>query len=93
MKAIYKLKFDCGRCGSLDGIFTAEISEMNRLIQSGAEVYFGEVLGKHSEITGPIEQSNITLVTNDPEVVAVFEKHKMATGHNPFDYIELEDQP
>ena len=90
MKAIYKLKFDCGRMGSLEGIFTAEVSRMNSLIQSGENVYFGEVLGKHSEIYGPIEESEVTLVTDAPEVVAVFEKHGMETGFNPFDYIEEE---
>lgn len=90
MKAIYKLNFDCGRSGSLYGIFTAEVSKMNGLIQSGAEVYFGEVLGKHSDVSGPIEESDITLISRDSKVVALFEKHQMATGFNPFDYITEE---
>lgn len=90
MKAIYKMNFDCGRMGSLTGIFVADIAKMNGLIQSGATVYFGEVLGKHSDIHGPIEESDITLVSDTPDFVALFEHHDMATGYNPFDYIEEE---
>jgi hypothetical protein len=90
MKAIYKLHFDCGRQGELTGIFVADKAKMNGLIQSGAEVYFGEVLGKHSDIAGPIEESDITMVSDDQDFVALFEKHDMATGYNPFDYIEEE---
>ena len=91
MEAVYKMHFDCGRMGTLRGIFTAEDSVMNALITSGKEVYFGEVLGKHSEICGPIEASGITMISNDPLVVAVFNNHKMECGFNPFHYIEEEE--
>jgi hypothetical protein len=87
MDAIYKMNFDCGRSGNLEGIFIAEESAVNALIVSGKEVYFGEVLGKHSEVCGPIEATDITMVTNDPAIVAVFDEHKMQCGYNPFDYI------
>jgi len=90
MKAIYKMYFDCGRMGSLDGIFTAEKDAMQKLIESGNEVYFGEVLGKHSDISGPIENSDITMISDDSEHVLLFEKLNMKCGYNPFDYIEEE---
>jgi hypothetical protein len=35
--------------GALSGIFVAEEEAVEALIASGKEVYFGEVLGKHSE--------------------------------------------
>jgi hypothetical protein len=92
MKAIYKMHCDCGRMGALTGIFTAEKSDMAELIASEKEVYFGEVLGKHSQIRGPIEEDEITLVSDDPSVVELFESLKMDTGYNPFDYITDEDE-
>ena len=89
-KAIYKLHFDCRRMGVLLGIFVADKDEMNELIKSGKEIYFGEVLGKHSEISGPIEEGDLTLVTDDPAIVEIFVKYDMETGYNPFNYIDRE---
>ncbi len=90
MKAIYRLHFGCGRMGQLDGIFVEEEEKVNHLIESGEHIYFGEVLGKHSEIAGPIEPQDISLVTNDQRAIEVFEHFNLATGHNPFDYIKKE---
>lgn len=87
MKAIYRLNFDAGRMGSLAGIFVSEKQTMEKLIASGKDVEFGEVLGKHSEISGPIEAGDIEFISDDPAVVEMFEKHNMATGYDPFDYI------
>ncbi len=92
MKAIYRLNFSCGRQGSLEGIFTADQEAMRELIKSGKEIYFGEVLGKHSEICGPIEEQDIEVVTDDQNVVAMFELHDFASGYNPFDYINDDDE-
>jgi hypothetical protein len=92
MKAIYKLHFDCGRMGVLEGSFVADTEEVKKLIDSKKEVYFGEVLGKHSEISGRIEECDITLVTTEPKVVELFERHDLSSGYNPFDYIEEEEE-
>lgn len=86
MEAIYKLHFDCGRAGDLFGIFVANTDEMQKLIDSGEEVYFGEVLGKHSEVCGPIEPSDISFITDNEEVVKMFKENNLETGFNPFDY-------
>lgn len=91
MKTIYKLHFDCGRMGSLDGIFIEEKEKVEELIESGREVWFGEVLGKHSEIFGPIESpEDITFITDDQKVIDIFEQYDLCTGYNPFDYLEDE---
>ena len=87
MNAIYKMTLDYGRMGSLSGIFTADKNKMQALIESGKEVYFGEVLGKHSEVFTAIKPQFIRLVSDDPEHVAMFDSLNMKTGHNPFDYI------
>lgn len=85
MKAIYKMTFDCGRMGELTGIFTADSKDIKNLI--GKEVYFGEVLGKHSEVYGTIDKNEIKLVTKEKEAIEVFEKYGLESGYNPFDYI------
>lgn len=86
MKAVFKLHFDCGRMGQLDGVFVAEKEQMDKLVKSGIQVYFGEVLGKHSEIYDPISEKDYTLVSEDPNVVSVIEDNKLSTGYNPFNY-------
>ena len=83
-EAIYKMAFDCGRQGSLEGVFVADKNHVKILLERPLGVYFGEVLGKHSEICGTIEDHEITLVTDDPAVVGLFNEHKLSSGFNPF---------
>lgn len=89
MIGIYKFHWDCGRQGSVDGCFVADDSEVEKAI--GKEVYFGEILGKHSEIYGTLEESDIELSTTDPEEVELFEAFELASGYNPLEYISEED--
>lgn len=85
-KGIYKLHFDCGRSGELNGIFVDTDIRVAKLIESGINVYFGEVLGKHSEVCGPIEGCDISLVTEDETTVKAFEENNLENGFNPFDH-------
>lgn len=85
-KGIYRLNFDCGRSGELKGIFVDTDIRVSKAIECGVHVYFGEVLGKHSEVTGPIEQDDIELITQDENAVSIFEQHNLQTGFNPFNY-------
>ena len=87
-KGVYKFDWDCGRQGSIDGVFVATDEDVKDII--GKEVYFGEVLGKHSEIYGPIEDGEIKLISDDNVVVDLFEKHNIQCGFNPLDYYEEE---
>lgn len=89
MKGIYKFHWDCGRQGDVEGCFVADDSEVKSAI--GKEVYFGEILGKHSEIYGTLEKDEIELTTTDPQVVSLFEQFKLASGYNPLEYLQ-EDQ-
>jgi hypothetical protein len=50
MKAIYRMDIDCGRNGNLTGVFIADKDHVKILLEKKIEIYFGEVLGKHSEI-------------------------------------------
>lgn len=89
-EGIYRFHWHCGRQGDLDGLFVASKEEVDNLI--GKTVYFGEVLGKHSDIYGTIEPGEITLVNDAPEFIAIFKENSMSTGFNPLEYFEEEEE-
>ena len=84
MKGIYKFYWDYGRMGEIEGIFVE--TQANVHLIEGKDVNFGEVLGKHSEVYDKIDIGDITLVTDDQDAVAMFERYNMNTGYNPFHY-------
>ncbi len=87
---------DCGRMGELDGRFVLDEDGWKRLqdlIESKEDVNYGEVLGKHSEIYGPVRPSEITVITEDQEWLskARLLAIDLNSGFNPLDYYEPED--
>lgn len=88
-KAIYKFHTDCGRMGELDGILISTKEKVDKLIESKIEVYFGEVLGKHSEIYGVIEKDDMIFVSDNKETVRVVEEHELTSGFDPFCYTSI----
>jgi hypothetical protein len=86
MKAVYKMCFECGRSGELTGIFVEDTDLVDALIESGIEVYFGDALGKHSEISGPVTRGEVTIASTDLNAISVIEDLNFETGYNPFDY-------
>jgi hypothetical protein len=89
MKAVYKFDFKCGRQGDLNGLFVEKKEHVRVLIEKEIEVYFGEVLGKHSEIYGKVEESEIIFVSDNEEVVSIIENFGLSNGFNPFDYTSI----
>lgn len=91
-KYLWKFGWDCGRQGEVEGIFVATESEVFNII--GKEVYFGEILGKHSEIYGTIEKGEIEKIELDSETVEKVSKILGDTwcGYNPFDYFSEDDE-
>lgn len=85
-KGVYKFRLDCGRAGSLEGVFVEDTNRVKALIESNIEVYFGEVLGKHSYISRTIESNDIEFISDSRTVVNLFEKNNLETGINPFDF-------
>jgi hypothetical protein len=86
---LYKMVWDAGRMGSLEGVFLAEPKDVADAI--GKEVYFGEVLGKHSEIYGPLEDKDVKALDVPEEFVTEFAKHfPEGFGYNPLKYIGQE---
>ena len=85
---LYKFFWDCGRSGIIEGLFVANYSD----IPFGKELYFGEVLGKHSEISGTLEHEDITLIAKDPFFISKFIEVIGDFGYNPIEYIEEEEE-
>lgn len=72
MENLYEFNCDCGRMGSLKGRFLATPEEVKAII--GKYVVFGEVLGKHSDISGEIEENEIKLITDNQEFLSMVKK-------------------
>ena len=87
-KGVYKFCWDSGRGGNVESIFIATDDEVESII--GKEVWFGEILGKHSEVYGTIEPGEIVLITDDPQAIRMFEVYNFSIGYNPFDYLPEE---
>lgn len=89
MKGIYEFYLDCGRSGSLDGIFVADSGDLAKMY--GHEVCFGECLGKHSEVSSIINEGHIELKTDDQAFITQFEAilgEGFESGFNPLSYYE-----
>ena len=62
-------------------------------IESKISVYFGEVLGKCSEIYGNIDNEDVKLISDSPEAVDVITRFNLEVGYNPFNYCVFGDIP
>lgn len=91
MLKIYKFYWDCGRQGSVEGIFVATQEEVEKAI--GNYVYFGEILGKHSDIGGTLDSEDLTVVSNDQDFINKYVDIFGAdgTGYNPLHYIQCSE--
>ncbi|TPG88130.1 hypothetical protein EEL32_10220 [Brevibacillus laterosporus] len=90
-KFLWNFYWDCGRNGDLEGLFVATDNEIQGLISK--RVYFGEVLGKHSEVYGTLEQGDFDKINLDSETVEkVAEVLGVSwSGFDPRDYLREED--
>jgi hypothetical protein len=92
MKVIARFYWDCGRMGDVDGLFVTTKEALEAAY--GKEVYFGEILGKHSEIYGTLDEGDITILTEDQDFIAKFIEI-MGTGdisgYNPLSYFQEDD--
>ena len=87
---LYKFEFDCGRMGSLDGIFIADDKKIKQLTKNNPSIYFGEVLGKNSEIFGDFSEMNVEKIKMDSRTVKKVCSilGKSWGGYNLMDYVE-----
>lgn len=90
MKKLFSFYWDCGRMGGVEGLFIATQDEVDSAI--GKQVYFGEILGKHSEVYGKLDAEDVTLVSEDQDKVQWLEGllGETISGYNPLEYIMSE---
>lgn len=82
---LFEFFWDCGRGGCLQGAFAATQEQVDRVM--GHEVYFGEVLGKHSEVRGILEPEDLQVLTEDADFIAkAIEYGLLPIGWNPLDH-------
>lgn len=86
MRGFYHFLVDYGRHGWLEGAFVADSHRVENL--AGKDIYFGEVLGEHSEVSRIIEPGDISLISSDPALVAKLDEIKFSVGINPLGYDE-----
>jgi hypothetical protein len=86
-KFLWKMKFEYGRQGTVEGLFVAADEEVTSLI--GRTVSFGEILGKHSDVEVGLEDCDFTKIDVDAETVAKVSKQLGETwsGYNPLEYL------
>lgn len=90
MKKLYRFHWDCGRMGDVTCIFVAEQSVVAAAI--GKEVDFGEILGKHSEVFGTLDEEDLTVLTDDQDFIEKLEHYMGSSfGHNPLDHLSEQD--
>jgi len=91
MNKLYKYSLDCGRMGSIDGIFIADDAAIVEAIGKTAD--FGECLGKHSDIQAELVADDFTVASDDPEFIAKCEEilGVSISGFNPLDYLNRDD--
>jgi hypothetical protein len=90
---LYKFYWDCGRMGDLESLFIASRGQIDCAI--GKTVYFGEVLGKHSDIYGTLEDKDIQRIDIDSDSVLKLYNalgDYTLSGHNPLEYIQTDDE-
>lgn len=92
MKVIARFYWDCGRNGEVDGLFVTNKQALAAAY--GKEVYFGEILGKHSEVSGTFNEGDITILTEDQDFIAKFIEIMGSgdiSGYNPLSYLNDEE--
>lgn len=73
------------RGGTLEGVFVADDSEMQKLY--GKDIYFGEVMGKHSEVSLRFAESDFEVLTEDQDFIEHYEQVVGTVGYNPLGYL------
>ncbi len=87
---LYKFYWDCNRQGVVSGVFLAEPKEVAEAI--GKQIYFGEILGKHSEVYGDLEEDDCKALDVSDEFVKEFAKQfPNGFGYNPLQYLPEEE--
>lgn len=89
---IYRYYQDFGRMGELEGVFVARPSDIRKV--TGHTAHFGEVLGKHSDVSSSDWDAYLEVLNDEPDFVEkAIACGLVGIGYNPLDYIyDYEDE-
>lgn len=93
MRKLYQFYWDVGRMGDVEGLFVADETVVQRAI--GQEIYFGEILGKHSEVHGTLDAGDLTVKSDDQDFIDKLVEIIGSTeisGYNPLQYLPEEEE-
>ncbi len=90
MKKLYKYQESFGRMGDLSGVFIADEKEIAAIRDK--KINFGEILGKHSDITGTMSSEYLFELSDKKDLIKLFQEHVGTVGINPLSYYEPEDE-
>lgn len=87
---LWRFCVDLERHGELDGIFFATQEEIDGVV--GSRIYFGEVLGKHSEVIVDVRREDFEAYELSEATVAELQRvvsSRTLSGFNPLSYRRL----
>jgi hypothetical protein len=82
---IYKFSVN-GLSGSLESVFLATEEEIIWI--TGKQIWFGNVLGKHSSLAFTMQPEHFTVLSEDIAAVERFKNTVKFSGNCPFNYLE-----
>jgi hypothetical protein len=91
-KVLAAFKWNMRRMGSVEGLFITTEDELEKAY--GRKVYFGEILGKHSEVSGTLDRGDIAIKSTNQAFLTELEEVIGApnvSGYNPLCYLEDSD--
>lgn len=89
-RVLARFGWDCGRMGRVEGLFITTVEALEAAY--GKQVYFGEILGKHSEVYGTLDRGDITVLTDDADFLDKLTQFvgTEVGGYNPLSYLSEE---
>lgn len=86
---LWKFSEDYGRAGDVEGLFIATEEEVDKFLV-GREICFGEILGKHSEVSISFEKKDFKCLDVSESTIAelfIAVDSRSIAGYNPFEHI------
>ncbi len=91
-RLLVRFRWDCRRNGVVEGLFVTTQAELDA--NWGKFVQFGEILGKHSDVSGKLEPKDIEVLSEDQPFIdkLVDVLSIRISGYCPFDYVRGDDE-
>jgi hypothetical protein len=92
-KILVEFGLDCGRAGSVTGLFVTTVRDL--VLSIGKEAYFGEILGKHSEVYCTLTWDHYRIISasaKDIETILSMVGCETISGHNPLSCLREEEE-